>query len=310
MMIYFIVNEASGRGRAGRQWRRLKTALREKNVAFQSWTTHGPGQARQLAAQVSRTSDGLVRLVVVGGDGTINEVLNGIEDFERVALGVVPFGSGNDFVRGLGLPKQPLAALERALTADGEKRIDIGQVTIGDAAPRRFAISAGVGMDAWICAQVEASRAKAWLNRLGLGSFVYGLMTLSAVRHLATVTGSVQMETPQGILWRDLDALIFLACMNFPWEGGGVPVAPGASAMDGFFSVCLAEGLTRLETLARLPLLAMGRHSHTRGVSLHKASRVVVRLEQPLYVHTDGEVPGTAAQIGFEILPKKLRVLA
>lgn len=309
MMIYFIVNEASGGGRARRQWRRLARAMREMGVDFQAWTTHAPGEARRLAAQASHLPGEIVRLVVVGGDGTINEVLNGIEDFERVALGVVPLGSGNDFVRGLALPRRPAEALERALVSDGGVRIDIGQMTVDEHAPRRFVISAGIGMDAWVCAHVDESRAKGWLNRFSLGSLAYGFMTLSAVRHLRTGHGMVQIETPHGLLWRDLDALIFLACMNFPWEGGGVPIAPGASARDGFFSVCLAEGLSRRQTLARLPLLALGRHAHTRGVILIKARRVVVRLETPLYVHADGEVPGTARQIGFEVLPKQLRVL-
>lgn len=308
-MITFIVNEASGRGRGGKIWRALRREMLEQELPFRAWCTRSPGEATALAQLACQDAQELQKLVVVGGDGTVNEVLNGISDFSQIALGVVPIGSGNDFVRGLGLPRDPRAALERVFAASGDARIDLGQVCVDGQAPRRFGISAGIGMDAWVCAQVDASRAKAGLNRLGLGSFSYGLMTLSAAWNLETANGNVTFTTPYGRHRQDLSNLIFLACMNFPWEGGGVPIAPEASAVDGCFSVCFAENLGRSQVFAKLPLLALGRHPHTEGVTLLKASRVEVQLEMPLYVHADGEVPGRVRRVTFDVLPQKLRVL-
>lgn len=305
----FIVNEASGRGRAGKIWQRMRRALLDMGIPFQDWRTHQPGEATALAALASQQPGETVRLVVVGGDGTINEVLNGITDFSRIALGVVPIGSGNDFARGLRLPRDPAQALERALSADGSVRIDLGQVMTDGHAPRRFGISAGVGMDAWICAEVDASLAKSGLNHCGLGNLTYGFMTLSAACHLQTACGQARFMTPQGVYTRSLCDLIFMACMNFPWEGGGVPVAPGADARDGCFSVCLAESLSRPQVFAKLPRLALGRHVHTNGVTLLNASRIDVQLDAPLYVHADGEVPGRVRRATFEVLPQTLRVL-
>lgn len=308
-MITFIVNEASGRGRGGKIWRALRREMLEQELPFRAWCTRSPGEATALAQLTCQDAQELQKLVVVGGDGTVNEVLNGISDFAQIALGVVPIGSGNDFVRGLGLPRDPRAALERVFAASGDARIDLGQVCVDGQAPRRFGISAGIGMDAWVCAQVDASRAKAGLNRLDLGSFSYGLMTLSAAWNLETANGNVTFTTPYGRHRQDLSNLIFLACMNFPWEGGGVPIAPEASAVDGCFSVCFAENLGRSQVFAKLPLLALGRHPHTEGVTLLKASRVEVQLEMPLYVHADGEVPGRVRRVTFDVLPQKLRVL-
>lgn len=308
-MITFIVNEASGRGRGGKIWRALRREMLEQELTFRAWCTRSPGEATALAQLACQDAQELQKLVVVGGDGTVNEVLNGISDFSQIALGVVPIGSGNDFVRGLGLPRDPRAALERVFAASGDARIDLGQVRIDGQTPRRFGISAGIGMDAWVCAQVDASRAKSGLNRLGLGSFSYGLMTLSAAWNLETANGNVTFTTPYGRHRQDLSNLIFLACMNFPWEGGGVPIAPEASAVDGCFSVCFAENLGRSQVFAKLPLLALGRHPHTEGVTLLKASRVEVQLEMPLYVHADGEVPGRVRRVTFDVLPQKLRVL-
>lgn len=308
-MITFIVNEASGRGRGGKIWRALRREMLEQELPFRAWCTRSPGEATALAQLACQDAQELQKLVVVGGDGTVNEVLNGISDFSQIALGVVPIGSGNDFVRGLGLPRDPRAALERVFAASGDARIDLGQVCVDGQAPRRFGISAGIGMDAWVCAQVDASRAKAELNRFGLGSLSYGLMTLSAAWNLETANGNVTFTTPYGRHRQDLSNLIFLACMNFPWEGGGVPIAPEASAVDGCFSVCFAENLGRSQVFAKLPLLALGRHPHTEGVTLLKASRVEVQLEMPLYVHADGEVPGRVRRVTFDVLPQKLRVL-
>ena len=308
-MITFIVNEASGRGRGGKIWRALRREMLEQELPFRAWCTRSSGEATALAQLACQDAQELQKLVVVGGDGTVNEVLNGISDFAQIALGVVPIGSGNDFVRGLGLPRDPRAALERVFAASGDARIDLGQVCVDGQAPRHFGISAGIGMDAWVCAQVDASRAKAGLNRFGLGSFSYGLMTLSAAWNLETANGNVTFTTPYGRHRQDLSNLIFLACMNFPWEGGGVPIAPEASAVDGCFSVCFAENLERSQVFAKLPLLALGRHPHTEGVTLLKASRVEVQLEMPLYVHADGEVPGRVRRVTFDVLPQKLRVL-
>lgn len=309
-MITFIVNEASGRGRAGLFWREMRKELLRRDIAFRDWRTLAPGEATALAHLLGQSAEDVEKVVVVGGDGTVNEVLNGISDFERVALGVVPIGSGNDFARGLHLPRRPQQALERVFTATGDRRIDLGEVVGDGHAPRRFAISAGVGMDAWVCRAVDASRAKAGLNRVGLGSLTYAFMTLSAVWQQETASGTVRFETPEGTLTRDLRDLIFLACMNFSREGGGVPIAPGADPADGCFSVCLAGGLTRAQVYRKLPLLAVGRHTHTKGVTMCRASRVEVHADASLVLHADGEVPGSVRDAVFTVRPQALRVLA
>ncbi len=308
-MITFIVNETSGRGRAASVWRRLRRQLITDGVPFRAWSTRQAGEATELARLASASSGNLKKIVVVGGDGTVNEVLNGIDDLAHTALGVVPIGSGNDFVRGLGLPRRPEQALARALASDGSRRIDLGQVTADDHAPRRFAISGGIGMDAWVCATVDASRLKTSFNRLGLGSLSYLFVTLTAPWNLETANGVVTLDTPHGLHTAAIHDLIFLAGMNFPWEGGGVPIAPGASAEDGCFSVCLAQNLNSRQVFAKLPRLALGKHIHTNGVTLLPASRVSVQLDTPLYVHADGEVAGKSRRVVFEVLPKALRVL-
>lgn len=309
-MYYFIVNESSGRGSARRAWLEMKREMSAAGVPFAAWTTRCKGDATALARAASALPEKEVKLIVVGGDGTINEVLNGIGDFERVSLGIVPMGSGNDFVRGVGLPRTPRAAMNAIYHAKTRRLIDLGEVRVDGHAPRRFGISAGVGLDARVCDEVDGSMHKTWLNHFGLGHLSYSLQTLSVVANMKGASGTVRFVTPFGIETCEVEELLFLSAMNCPREGGGVPVAPTARVNDGLFTACMVSGLSRREVYPRLPLLLLGKHTHLQGVTYLNASRIEMALELPLTVHADGEVLGGGREIVFDIKPKALRLMA
>lgn len=309
-MYYFIVNESSGRGSARRAWLEMKREMSAAGVPFAAWTTRCKGDATALARAASALPEKEVKLIVVGGDGTINEVLNGIGDFERVSLGIVPMGSGNDFVRGVGLPRTPRAAMNAIYHAKTRRLIDLGEVRVDGHAPRRFGISAGVGLDARVCDEVDGSMHKTWLNHFGLGHLSYSLQTLSVVANMKGASGTVRFVTPFGIETCEVEELLFLSAMNCPREGGGVPVAPTARVNDGLFTACIVSGLSRREVYPRLPLLLLGKHTHLHGVTYLNASRIEMALELLLTVHADGEVLGGGREIVFDIKPKALRLMA
>lgn len=308
-MYYFIVNEAGGRGRAREKWLEIRRALLNKGIPHKAWMTHAAGEATALAREVSAQNDGDKRLVVLGGDGTINEVINGITRFDEVSLGVVPIGSGNDFARGLGLSKNLDEALRAIFASKANKRIDVGRVRVDGHAPRHFSISAGVGMDAMVCQMVDKSTSKSWLNHFNLGHLSYGLLTLRAVTNLISAGGEVRFDTPSGPIIRTFDKMLFLAAMNFSCEGGGVPMAPEATADDGLLSACMANNFTTPRAYSVLPLLATGHHARVNGVSVTDARRIEVWLDEALPVHADGEIVGVGRHLVFEALPKKMRVL-
>lgn len=310
MMYYFIVNESSGRGAARKAWLEMKREMSAAGVPFAAWTTHCAGDATALARAASVLPEKEVKVIVVGGDGTINEVINGITDFERVALGIVPMGSGNDFVRGVGLARSPREAMKIIYHAKTCRLIDVGEVRVDGHAPRRFGISAGVGLDARVCYEVEGSRHKTWLNRFGLGNFSYGLQTLSVVANMKRASGDVRFVTPSGIESCRVEEMLFLSAMNCPREGGGVPIAPTAQVNDGLFTACMVDGLSRHEAFMCLPLVAVGKHTRVPGVTYLNASHIEMSLDTPLIVHADGEVLGCGHDIVFDIKPKALRLLA
>ena len=130
-MYYFIVNAASRTGKAKKIWNQMEEYLKEKQIDYMAFQSKYAGHAKELAKEISNFSEPVLKLIVFGGDGTVNEVLNGIVNFDKIRLGYIPTGSGNDFGRGLSLPKDPLAALNRILSATEDYVMDIGQVTYG-----------------------------------------------------------------------------------------------------------------------------------------------------------------------------------
>ena len=170
-MYYFIVNEQGGSGKAKKTWAKVQKLLKKESVEFKAIYTKVDFGASQAAGQIS-SLPGQKRIVVVGGDGTINEVINGFTCFDSLSLGVIPTGSGNDFARGIGLRKNAAKCLKRILASDGSKRIDLGRVHFDDGRSRLFGISSGLGMDAIVCKKALVSKLKDALNKIGLGKFV------------------------------------------------------------------------------------------------------------------------------------------
>ena len=167
-MYHFIVNVHGGSGKAFLKWNKIRALLNEKHVEFKVRVPQGVGDASRIAREISELPEDDIRIVVVGGDGTINEVLNGITDFSRVKLGLIPTGSGNDFTRGLKLPRHnPKKALDIVLNSKGDKKIDLGRSTVlstGDS--RIFGISSGFGLDAIVGTGINEAKIKKILNWL------------------------------------------------------------------------------------------------------------------------------------------------
>ena len=201
--IQIIVNNGAGTGQAHRVWKETQRLLRGYKIKYEAHMTRYRGHATKLAEEISgRKGNDPVYMLVVGGDGTINEVLNGILDFDRVRLGVIPTGSGNDFGRNLKLPKTPKESLRQICACIRKdqrglelRRIDLGQVRWeGCEKPRIFGISAGLGLDALVCKKALNSRLKQVLNRFHLGKLTYLALTVQSLFTMETANGKVITE--------------------------------------------------------------------------------------------------------------------
>ena len=310
-MYYFIVNYRGGSGRGAKAWKDIRGILKEKHVEYHAWKTKGLGHATKLAAAiVSRygSRENPIRLVVVGGDGTINEVLNGIPHFGWVHLGVIPTGSGNDFVRGHGLQRKRIPALFSILEAEEPVRVDLGMVSADGGTPRLFGISSGIGLDAEVCRKALLSKQKKLFNSFGLGKLTYLVLTVESLFTLHTTGGRVIYDGDAENVLR-MRRLIFLSGMNLSWEGGGVPMAPKSSVTDGRISTCVADGIPKWKTFLELPVLVIGKQKWLRGFTLRDGATIDIETDEPVVMHVDGEYGGMVRRIHMETLPGKLRLL-
>lgn len=344
MRYYFIVNLTSRTGKARKIWIEVERELKRQEIAYEAYMTEYEGHGRELADALctraleertafeeperktvpafglgnhpepeSRKASGQLKepsgtscLVVVGGDGTANEVINGMHHFEEILFGYIPTGSGNDLGRGLGIPREPLLALQGILEAKEAFPMDLGRVTDGDGNSRYFNISSGIGIDADVCRMALTSRLKKFLNQLGLGSLTYVILTIKALFTMPTTQVTALFD---GGSKRKISKMIFVAGMNHPWEGGGVPMAPKAGCQDGKLSVCLVYGIPRLKAFFLLPVLVRGRHEGLKGFEIVDCERYELHLETPMVLHADGEYLGQQRVIRYACEKGKLLVL-
>ena len=158
MIYHFIVNPRARSGLGEMLWKQLEPELCRKRIDYQIHLTTKKKDAGKIASKI--TEDGQEHMfVVLGGDGTLNEVLSGIKSLEKVTLGYIPIGSSNDFARGTGIPGDPFEALDTILSPKRVEKMDIG-VLKREGKGRRFAVSAGSGCDAAVCHEVCVSKWK------------------------------------------------------------------------------------------------------------------------------------------------------
>ncbi len=305
-MYSFLVNPASRSGRGQKYWERIKPVLEERKIPYQVFFSKGPGDMVKLSRQLtsSLSSEGEdVHLVVLGGDGTANEAVQGIADFSRTRFSYIPTGSSNDLARDAGISRNPLEALERILSSARERRMDVGFLHYNtaylpeasqpaDVPPdRRFLVSCGIGFDAGVCQEAMKSRMKDFLNKVGLGKLTYlGIALKQLMRSGRDSAELVIDENSPSAKSIRLPGLMFIACMSHCYEGGGFYFCPGADAADGMLDLCTVSGVPKWKVLLVLPTAFQGKHYRYNGVERYGGQTIHIRTSAPLWVHTDGEV--------------------
>lgn len=303
-MYHFIVNPAARSGLGKRIWEETEEILQRRQLSYEVHFTRYQTHATQIAQRI--TEDGQEHtLIVLGGDGTVNEVLNGIHDLSQATLGYIPIGSSNDFARGLHLPKDSGQALARILDPCSARPVRIGCIRFGTK-ERRFAVSAGFGFDAAVCHQVMVSPLKKFLNRLHLGKLTY---TGVALRLLLFMNPKGMRVTLDGKTLAPFKKVYFAAAMNLPYEGGGFKFCPLADCRDDKLDIILVSGISRLKALLLLPTAFAGLHTRFGGIQIFTCRHAEFISEIPLAVHADGEPILRQIRISVRLEEKPLRVL-
>ena len=306
-MYYFIVNRKSRTGKAKKIWEKVEAELKRRKVEYEAYLTEYAGHASVMADQICGEDDSVKKIVVFGGDGTVNEVVNGIEDYRNVILGYVPSGSSNDLARSMGIPRDSLEALDRVLNSKNLIYIDHGQIDFCDGNPtRRFAVSAGIGFDAAVCKEAMHSTVKEILNRLGLGKLTYVGIAVRQILSGAMFDAQITVNDNKKHTVRNV---FFMTAMNQKYEGGGLPMAPQADPTDGLLSVCLVHGIPRWKILLMFPTIFAGKHVLVKGIDTFNCKSVELQASRQMGVHTDGEVGIQRSRVKMSIYPDKIRMM-
>ncbi|MEZ4399732.1 MAG: diacylglycerol kinase family lipid kinase [Kofleriaceae bacterium] len=305
--VVVIANPKSQGGSLGRRWPELADHIR-RVVPFEDALTTGPGDATRLAREA--IAAGAEVVVAVGGDGTINEVANGWFDDgvarpTSAALGVLPFGTGGDFVRTLGIPKD-FARACAVLAADHRRTIDVGRIDFatrtGGTGVRMFVNIASFGMSGLTDRLVNQSK-----KRLGALSF-YAATTRAMLQYdNQRVRMSFDDRPADG---KDL-TINTVAIANGRFFGGGMMIAPAAELDDGRFDVVALGDMSMTDFVLKSRRLYNGTHLDLPKVSHRRAE--VVRAEpasrdQVVELDVDGETPGVLPAT-FRIVPRALAVI-
>lgn len=306
-MYHFIINPKSRSEKGIKIWHTIKEELDNRKVSYTFHITEYQSHAAILTREICSSYPGIKYIVILGGDGTVNEVINGITDFNEVILGYIPTGSSNDLARSLKLSADPLACLEAILTPARYQYVDIGEVT--STAPdlkRSFAISTGMGFDAAICEETFRSNLKTILNRYGLGKLTYIIIALKQLLSCKFIDGTVTIDNERTLF---LKKILLITSMIHKYEGGGMPIAPAADPYDGRLSVCIVHGASRLRILMVMPFLLFGRHIHFKGVETFNCRTLVIESENSSWIHTDGECPGMFHSLKVSCYSNLLRMV-
>ncbi len=263
-----IVNPEAGSRRTMQALPQIDSIMRREQAEFEFHFTEKPGHATEL---VKEFGDRFDVIVSVGGDGTINEVLNGLPDLNK-PLGMIPIGTGNDFARSCCIPHDSVEDAIRILLANDVKKVDIGEVN-----GRRFINVMGMGFE---------GRANEVGRKLG---FITG-----ALRYLLAIgyTFITYRRIPVRLTFGDtvLDSDLFLTSIGNGWNvGGGLQLTPKAKLDDGLLDICYLEQISRLRIIAVFSRLYDGTIDTVREVANFQADEITIECKKHLPIHIDGE---------------------
>jgi diacylglycerol kinase (ATP) len=294
MGIYAVVNPAAGGGRAGVSWPRIRSRLENAVGPFEHALTAGVGDATRLAHRA--IGEGAELVISVGGDGTANEVLNGFSGSggiisQTAALGIVPCGTGSDFMRGICGSTNPHLAIER-LGKRIERRIDVcrAEFNKGRAFPnsRLFLNAASLGFSGAVCHNMATARPPKFLP----SRIAYLAATLSALRTFRPST--IRLTIDGAVMEKEI---MLAAIANGRYFGAGMKIAPDADMQDGLLEVITLARMSKAYLIRKIAHVYRGTHTTLPEVDVFRGKRIgaettAVNASGPIHVETDGENSG------------------
>ncbi|QQK76082.1 diacylglycerol kinase family lipid kinase [Salicibibacter cibarius] len=292
-MYHFIVNKVSGNGRGLAIWKDVEKILAHKQLNYRVFFTSYPLHATEISKEIK---NGVI--IVIGGDGTIHEVINGLKTSKNIPMGIIAAGSGNDFARALNIPMNTVEAFESIL-AGTERTVDIGR--IGD---KSCATVIGIGFDGKVAQTVNASKTKKWMRFLRLGRMSYIISVFKVLFNYKPANISIKIDDQT----EEMTDVWLVAVANFPYYAGGMAICPNANGNDGYFELCVVHGMSKLQFIRTFPGVFKGKHISHPSIKMLTGKQIEISSSSAMIVHGDGEIIGQTP-IKINIEEKALRVM-
>ena len=292
-----VLNPIAGRGRALNIEKPLVEYLRNRKIVFQLEKTGRPQHAIDISRQMCKELD---IIIAVGGDGTVNEVATGIVG-GIASLAFLPIGSGNDFNRVIGIPRNTNLAID-TIIAGTKRLIDFGRVKIqnlfGRTQQKYFINTLGIGIDAAIAKEVQRIK---YLRGLPL-------YILAAVKALGTYSPNEYIIYENGII--KIENAFLLCAGNGIYEGGGFKMVPDANPSDSKLNICLIRKMPVWNALPLVPKIIQGKHRNHKMISMWDSKKMIISSRQPFILHGDGEIfEEDAVEVTIDLIPKAITVI-
>lgn len=269
-MYDILINPVSGKGKSLIALKTVETILQQKAVEYKIHMTEHPHHATEIVSSLNKNES--TKLIIMGGDGTFNEALNGITDFEKIVVGFIPCGTGNDYVKSTNVPKDTAKALELILKGN------IGYTDYIQLDGKRALNCAGAGMDVDVL--VRYSTMKAFK-----GKIKYYASLIDVLCHLRFHKMILNLD---GV---EVEKSVFLAAIaNGKYFGGGMPISPLSDTNDGLFNIVIVNEIKPSKVFGMLLKFLKGKHINEPCTETFTAKEVTITLLDEGKTQVDGEV--------------------
>jgi len=285
--IAYIINPEAGKGNGHKTYQKIKPFISSNAISSTVFQTNAPRHAIEIAKKISEKFN---RIIIVSGDGTLNEVINGVDLEKNILYGLLPVGSGNDFARSLLLSKDINKLLSvyysenPPIISSNIGNIEIQSHNNKNISFTRFINSLGIGFDAHVAYLNQNSKVLS-----GTASYIVAI--IKALVDFKSVKFSGYIDE-QNISSESL----FIAIGNGRTIGGGLYLTPDALIDDNILDLSIVEKISRLKLLRLLPLALINRLASRPELDMYTFKQATINLDTPYFVHTDGEIVSSSAK--------------
>jgi YegS/Rv2252/BmrU family lipid kinase len=289
-----IINPNAGKTRKYNHIKKIENLLKKHSIRYQLFITENYRQALYLSENL--ILDGYRKIIAVGGDGTINEVVNGIMNSnynKEVILAIIPSGSGNDFIKSVNIPKSYKKAI-KIIKDNFSKKVSVGKLN-----NLYFINTLGIGFDAKIAKSANK------IKFVG-GIIKYLLALFENLQNLETYNLAIKTDND---LFRN--ETILLSVGNGIFSGGGFPLTPTASPFNSKAEICLVSKISKFELVKSLLMVLQKKHMNHPAVKIFQTKNIEIKSDRNIDIYIDGEIPQleTYQRFSITILPKRINII-